>query len=175
MKAVDQVLKTITQLTPGEQVELAARLLARLEEAGLWPARPAGDDAPVDLVLLFDGGSLGNPGPGYGSFVLSFRDGREVYHRLDFGPSMTNNEAEYSTLIAGLEEGHRLLGQDVGGAFLEVRGDSRLVARQVRGQWKAREPRMQALRQRALALLRPFRAWRFVEIPREEAVRRLGH
>ncbi len=54
-----------------------------------------------DLMLVFDGGSLGNPGKGYGSFHLADRDGYETIERLEFGNNVTNNQAEYRTMIAG--------------------------------------------------------------------------
>ena len=85
----------------------------------------------ADYTLIFDGGSLGNPGRGYGSYA-SIRnvDGKQLIKRLEFGENMTNNEAEYQTLIAGLED---IVGtiEEIEGdptAFpIEVRGDSRLI------------------------------------------------
>lgn len=130
------------------------------------------------LVLHFDGGSRGNPGPGYGSFVL-LEDGHERRRRrLSLGPCLTNNEAEYEALIAGLQDAATWLqarGRDPAQVQLEVRGDSQLVIRQLRGTWKAREPRMAALRDRALALLRRFGTHRLVQVPRRRTVELLGH
>lgn len=130
------------------------------------------------LVLHFDGGSRGNPGPGYGSYVL-LQDGAQVRHRhLEFGPRMTNNEAEYETLIAGVQEALDWLrshGQDPAQASLEVRGDSQLVIRQLQGTWKAREPRMAALRDRTLALLSQFGCFSLRQVPRIQSVKLLGH
>ena len=130
------------------------------------------------LVLHFDGGSKGNPGPGYGSFVLAL-DGKELRRRrLDFGPRLTNNEAEYQALIAGLKEAlNWLAGQhaDPAGQDIEVRGDSQLVLSQVRGNWKAHEPRMAALRDTALVLLRQFRRYTLHQVPRRASVKLLGH
>ncbi len=130
------------------------------------------------LVLHFDGGSRGNPGPGYGSYVV-LRDSCEVRRRcLEFGPRMTNNEAEYEALIAGLQDVLSWLqgqGLDPHQATLEIRGDSQLVLRQVQGTWKAREPRMAALRDRALALLRRFRSYTLRQVPRARSVKLLGH
>ena len=61
-------------------------------------------EGAADYVIVFDGGSQGNPGPGYGSYQLArAADGRKDLVRLDFGRDMTNNEAEYHTLIASLE------------------------------------------------------------------------
>ncbi len=128
-------------------------------------------------ILHFDGGSRGNPGPGYGSFVL-LRDSREVLRRhCEFGRK-TNNEAEYLSLIRGLEEALAWLkgqGIDPAQEALEVRGDSQLVLSQVRGNWKVHEPRMGALRDKALKLLGRFGRYTLTQVPRAKSVALLGH
>lgn len=48
----------------------------------------------------------------------------------------TNNEAEYQALISGLRTALNMSVDDI-----TARGDSQLVVDQVRGEWKAREPR----------------------------------
>ena len=134
--------------------------------------------ATTRLILHFDGGSRGNPGPGYGTFVL-LEDGRELRRRRqEFGPRLTNNEAEYEALIRGLQEALSWLaseGRDPKHEALEVRGDSQLVLCQLRGTWKAHEPRMAALRDRALALLRRFGRYTLCQVPRARSVELLGH
>jgi len=136
-------------------------------------------EGPADYVLVFDGGSQGNPGPGYGSYHLTrVRDGSTDLVRLDFEQEMTNNEAEYQTLIASLEgligriEGQ---GKDPADLTVEVRGDSALVLHQVEGTWKAKDDRMRLLRNQARRLLSRFKEWRLVLQDREESVRILGH
>lgn len=128
-------------------------------------------------VVYFDGGSRGNPGPSYGSYVL-FRDGRELLRRhRDFGRH-TNNEAEYLALIRALEDTLatlRGMGVDPAQETLEVRGDSQLVLSQVRGTWKVHEPRMGRLRDQARQVLARFGRHTLVQVPREENVRVLGH
>jgi hypothetical protein len=102
-----------------------------------------------DYVIVFDGGSEGNPGFGYGSYAVITRDGRQRVRRLDFEDDMTNNEAEYDTLIAALEdvsERVEAAGKRPADFALEVRGDSNLVLRQVRGDWKAKDERMRRRR-----------------------------
>jgi ribonuclease HI len=58
---------------------------------------------------------------------------------------------------------------------IEARGDSRLVLRQVRGEWKADNQRMRQRRNIVRSLLSCFGGYRLVEQPREESVRVLGH
>ncbi len=173
MSRIERLLEQIFRLSPAEQAELAGRLLERLKAEGFWPP-PACPEGLADAVLLFDGGSRGNPGPAYGSFLLTLPDGREIRGQREFG-FLTGNQAEYRTLIAGLEEALCLLGKEAGHIALEVRGDSRLLEEQLQGRWKARNPQLLALRDEARKFLGRFRAWRFKRIPRAEAVRRLGH
>jgi ribonuclease HI len=129
-------------------------------------------------ILVFDGGSAGNPGPAYGSYRLH-QPGRAPAGvlRLRFGQG-TNNEAEYWTLLAGLRtllehlEATSLPPRQV---VLEVRGDSQLVLSQLNGSWKARQPKMRALRDEALDLLGRFGSVRLVHQPRPRSVAILGH
>ena len=131
-----------------------------------------------DYILVFDGGSRGNPGAAYGSFRLHRRGGRPASPaRLRFGRG-TNNEAEYWSLIAGLESLLALLteaGNAAADVRLEVRGDSQLVIRQLEGSWKAKEPRMRRLRDRALNLLRRFASVRLIHQDRSRSLAVLGH
>lgn len=131
-----------------------------------------------DYILVFDGGSRGNPGAAYGSFRLHRRGGHpDSPSRLRFGRG-TNNEAEYWSLIAGLESLLALLAEAGNAAAevrLEVRGDSQLVIRQLEGSWKAKEPRMRQLRDRALNLLRRFASVRLMHQDRSRSLAILGH
>jgi ribonuclease HI len=143
------------------------------------PSFASPDSRPPDYVLIFDGGSKGNPGWGYGSYALRrVQDGAQRIERLELGDGYTNNEAEYDSLIAALQD---LIGRiEKGGRqpqefALEVRGDSALVLNQLQGKWKAREPRMRERRDRCLGLLRRFGQVQLRAQPREESVRVLGH
>jgi len=130
------------------------------------------------IRILFDGGSRGNPGPAYGSYCIRFPDGREETVHRDFGQRMTGNEAEYRTLLAALED---LLGRlerdhlDPRAFTVDIRGDSALVIRQVRGDWKARHPHMRALRDRVREQLGRFGGYRLERVPRGVPLRHLGH
>jgi len=132
----------------------------------------------AEAELLFDGGSRGNPGPSYGSYRLKLPGAATPrLCRLTFG-RMTNNEAEYATLIAGLEDLAQALKQ--GGIpasqiRLQVRGDSQLVLAQLAGDWRVRNPRMRAYWARARDLLDAYDSVAFVRVPRWRVVKALGH
>jgi ribonuclease HI len=111
------------------------------------------------LVVEADGGSRGNPGPAaYGALVRD-ADTLEVLSSEGWTIGVaTNNVAEYSGLIAGLEMA-RAIDPD---AEVEVRMDSKLVVEQMAGRWKIKHPAMIPLARRA-GTLRPARVtWTWV-------------
>ncbi len=140
---------------------------------------PLPGQAPEQPVLIvFDGGSRGNPGEGYGSYQVRWPGSQPQIVRLRFGDQMTNNEAEYDTLIAALEATlKRLLDSsaDPATARLDIRGDSLLVINQVLGRWKCKEARMEKRRDVVRSLLRRFGHWSLAHHDRENSVRALGH
>lgn len=130
--------------------------------------------AILPVTLIFDGGSIGNPGRGYGSYQLTVRGKTERPKRLEFGEEHTNNEAEYDTLAAALEAVLRRA-KDPQRVQLDIRGDSQLVINQINGVWKAKEPRMRERLQRVMALLDQFGGWTATWHARAKSVRALGH
>jgi ribonuclease HI len=130
------------------------------------------------IVIIFDGGSKGNPGLGYGSYALRWPGQPQQVVQLRFGDRVTNNEAEYDTLISALEATLKRLedsGADPATARLEIYGDSQLVVNQINGQWACNEDRLRVRRDRVLALLNRFGHWRLRHHGREHSVRVLGH
>lgn len=114
------------------------------------------------IVIEADGGSRGNPGlAAYGALVRDAATGRVIAERAEVIGVATNNVAEYSGLIAGLE----LAREHAPEARLEVRMDSKLVIEQMAGRWKVKHPDMVPLSQRARRLAPPDVTWTW--IPRE--------
>lgn len=132
----------------------------------------------ADVTLVFDGGSLGNPGKGYGSFLVRGAIVTDTPVRLEFPGRTTNNEAEYLSLIHGLRTILREVERDAaepGALSIAVLSDSKLVVEQVSGRWKVRHEGLRPLHAEALALLGRFGSWRLQWHPRVESVRMLGH
>jgi ribonuclease HI len=128
--------------------------------------------------IVFDGGSLGNPGRGYGSYAITGPGGFAAKEMLSYderGDRVTNNEAEYLTLIAALERLARDLGERAARARVSVRGDSQLVISQLRGAWKVRKEELKPLHYRASVLLDGFGRFELAWQPRAETVKVLGH
>ncbi len=180
---VEDLLAAIASLSLDQRRELFSRLgvapvPSQARQSSLlsdFAANTLVGDA--DYVVVFDGGSEGNPGRGFGSYAILAR-GRSEVKRLSFGEDMTNNEAEYATLLRALEDVQARIArvaQSPGEFSLEVRGDSALVLKQVSGEWRARDERMRRLRDSARHALQQFKANRITLQPRAESVRMLGH
>ena len=152
------------------------RTMRAVEPHVMSPLPGQAPEQPIGVI--FDGGSRGNPGQGYGSYALRWPGQPEQIVRLRFGDRVTNNEAEYDTLIAALEAILQRLedgGADPSTARVEVRGDSLLVVNQVTGQWEAKEPRLQLRRDRARDLFERFGQWQLLHHTRDHSVKTLGH
>ncbi|XP_019251290.1 PREDICTED: uncharacterized protein LOC109230222 [Nicotiana attenuata] len=76
---------------------------------------------------------------------------------------LTNNEAEYEAIIAGLE-----LAKGLGAKSIEAKCDSLLVVSQVNGSYEAREDRMHRYLDKIQVTLRRFKEWTLVLVPREQ-------
>jgi ribonuclease HI len=114
----------------------------------------------MKAVLYADGASLGNPGDsGIGAVIKTETRTREVSEHIGVA---TNNVAEYSALIRGLEEAHGL-----GATELEVNLDSELLVKQIRGEYRVRNRNLKPLFIKAMALLGSFRSYSIKHVPRE--------
>ena len=114
-------------------------------------------------VAYIDGGARGNPGPaGYGVRIEG-ADGSVVHELSGAIGVATNNVAEYRGLIAAL------LYLDQGGyTDVLIRSDSQLLTKQMRGEYKVRNPALQALHQEATAVVRRLARVRFEHVPRAQ-------
>lgn len=74
----------------------------------------------------------------------------------------TNNVAEYTAAIRGLERA-----EELGASEVLVRSDSRLLVEQQAGRFKVRNPVLQRLHRRVRELVAGFRRVRFEHVPRE--------
>jgi len=140
---------------------------------------PLPGQAPEQPIrVIFDGGSKGNPGLGYGSYALEWPGFPRQIVQLRFGDRVTNNEAEYDTLIAALEAIVKRLkesGADARTARLDIWGDSLLVISQIKGDWKVNKAELQSRRDQARGLLALFGQARLTHHDREKSVEVLGH
>ncbi|XP_060212298.1 uncharacterized protein LOC132639933 [Lycium barbarum] len=75
---------------------------------------------------------------------------------------LTNNEAEYKAMIAGLE-----LARSLGAKVIEAKCDSLLVVNQVNSVFKVKDERMQRYLEKTQVILHRFKEWTMQHLPRE--------
>ncbi|MBU3690978.1 MAG: ribonuclease HI family protein [Solirubrobacterales bacterium] len=114
------------------------------------------------LRVNVDGGARGNPGPAAIGVVI--RQGDEVIADLSerIGEA-TNNVAEYRALLAGINRAAEL-----GATEIDLVGDSELVVKQVRGEYKVKNAGIKPLHAEVLSALEPFDEWTIEHVRREE-------
>jgi len=125
--------------------------------------------------IVFDGGALGNPGKGYGSYEITCGGTVIRRHRHEYGDNVTNNQAEYRTLIEALKWLSSELGDASKSTALLVNGDSQLVLNQLMGKWKVKNEGLRPYHREASDLIRAFAKVSLVWHDRSNSVRRLGH
>ena len=103
------------------------------------------------ITLEFDGGSRGNPGPAGIGVVIRAKDGTPLVTLGRFIGRATNNVAEYRALITALEEAKKL-----GAKKLLIRGDSELIVKQMRGEYRVKNADLRDLYDEAQFLLHQF-------------------
>jgi ribonuclease HI len=112
--------------------------------------------------LFTDGGSRGNPGPAAYAYVLEADDGTVLDARGEAIGVATNNVAEYSALVAGLQRA-----VEVGVRELEVVSDSELLVKQMRGEYRVKNKALQALVLDASRLAREIHRVTYTAVRRE--------
>jgi ribonuclease HI len=115
------------------------------------------------LLVHVDGGARGNPGPAAIAAVLSEPGGDVVEERAELIGHATNNIAEYRALLLGIDRARALGAREV-----DIVGDSELIARQVRGEYRVKDPALRQLHGRVVAALGEFDRWTIRNVPRAE-------
>jgi probable phosphoglycerate mutase len=116
----------------------------------------------VRARLSTDGGARGNPGPAAYAFVLEAEDGTVLEARGEAIGVATNNVAEYRALIEGLRRA-----VEAGVRELEVVSDSELVVKQMRGEYRVKNPALRELSLEAARLARQLGDVRYTAVRRE--------
>ena len=115
------------------------------------------------ILIYTDGASRGNPGPSAIGVIV----GAKTYSE-SIGAA-TNNEAEYQAVVFALKKAKALLGKKViKNTEVEVKSDSELLIKQLNGEYKILEPKIQSLFLKAWNLKIGFKKVKFTAIPREK-------
>jgi ribonuclease HI len=116
----------------------------------------------VKARLSTDGGARGNPGPAAYGYVLETEDGTVLAAEGETIGVATNNVAEYSALIAGLEKALEL-----GVGEVEVVSDSELMVKQMRGEYRVKNEVLRGLFLEASRLARQVGNVSYTAVRRE--------
>ena len=111
--------------------------------------------------LSTDGGARGNPGPAAYGYVIETDDGHVLAAHGEAIGRATNNVAEYSGLVAGLQKAAEL-----GVRELEVVSDSELLVKQMQGEYRVKNEALKALWEEASDLERQFAKVRYTAVRR---------
>ena len=116
----------------------------------------------MKAIIHTDGACRGNPGPSGIGVVIRDADHQIVETRAEYIGVVTNNVAEYTALAAGLQTA---ISRD----FTEVslRLDSQLVVRQVLGEYRVKDTRLELLHAWVMDLLGHFDRWEIAHVRRE--------
>ena len=92
--------------------------------------------------------------------IITTPDGEVLKYGVQLKFPATNNEAEYEGILTGLR-----LGKALGAKNLLIQSDSKLVIGQIRGEYEAKEERMQKYLKLARQLAQEFDTVEFIQIP----------
>ncbi len=122
------------------------------------------------IVIYTDGGSRGNPGPSAIGVVFCNEKGQYFKKYSEYlGDDLTNNEAEYQAVVFALQKFRALFGKKLAkSSDVEIKSDSELMIKQLKGEYKVLEPNIQTLFLKVWNLKIDFKKIKFSLIPREK-------
>nr|XP_023909274.1 uncharacterized protein LOC112020937 [Quercus suber] len=115
-----------------------------------------------EIWIIQTDGSLAQKRGGVG-VVIATPNGEVLRYGVQLKFPATNNEAEYEGILTGLR-----LGKELGARNLLVQNDSKLVIGQVKGEYEAKEERMQKYLKLTNHLTKEFEKVEFIQIPRSQ-------
>ena len=121
------------------------------------------------LIIFTDGGSRGNPGPSAVGVVICNEKLQPIKKYSEYLGKATNNEAEYQAALFAMEKIKALFGKKIAkNSEIEIRSDSEFLVKQLKGEYKVLEPKIQALFLKAWNLRLDFKKVKFKFIRREK-------
>lgn len=118
------------------------------------------------LQVYTDGASRGNPGPAAAAYVLINPATKAAKGKGFFLGQTTNNVAEYTGLLRGLQAARK-----TGAQTVQVFSDSELMVRQINGIYKVKSQNLKQLYAQCMELLSEFDSWQAEHIYREHNTR----
>ncbi|XP_075475762.1 uncharacterized protein LOC142511450 [Primulina tabacum] len=115
-----------------------------------------------EVWRVFVDGASSLAGCGVGVVIISL-PGERMKLALRIDSRVTNNEAEYETVLAGIRAA-----REVGASRIIMYSDSQLTTQQIKGVYEANDDRMLKYLQLIKAHAEGFADWSIEQIPREE-------
>ncbi|OHA67099.1 MAG: hypothetical protein A3C82_02505 [Candidatus Wildermuthbacteria bacterium RIFCSPHIGHO2_02_FULL_47_12] len=120
------------------------------------------------FIVHTDGGSRSNPGPAAIGIVISNEKGQKLKEFGEYLGTATNNEAEYTAAITALKKIKSLWGKEnAKKSGVDMFADSELLVKQMNGEYKIENAKIQPLFLELWNLIIDFKKVRFSAIPRE--------
>ncbi len=122
------------------------------------------------IIIYTDGGSRGNPGPSALGVVFC-NEKKQCFKEYGecIGDHITNNEAEYQAVIFALQKFKANFGKKLAeSSEVEVKSDSELLVKQLNGEYKIMDEKIQQLFIKVWNLKIDFKKVKFTLIPREQ-------
>jgi ribonuclease HI len=118
-------------------------------------------DRGLRLILHCDGAARGNPGPAGIGVVIADTAGAVVAEIAEGIGVATNNVAEYTAALRGLERA-----RDLGANEVLLRSDSRLLVEQLAGRYRVKNPTLQRLHAEVASVAAGFERIDYEHVPR---------
>jgi ribonuclease HI len=122
----------------------------------------------MKFTIHADGGSRGNPGPSGAGAMIRDHLGSSVASVSEFLGNRTNNYAEYEAVILAFQTLAELVGKKVAKTEVEVKMDSELVVKQMKGLYKVKHPTMKEQYAKLIHAAAAFGKVTFTHIPRAQ-------
>lgn len=122
------------------------------------------------FIIYTDGGSRGNPGKAAIGVVICNEKEQIIKKYGEYlGDALTNNDAEYEAIIFALKKFKALFGKALAEtAEITIKADSELVVKQLNGEYRLQEPKIQKFFIEIWNLKFDFKSIKFKHIPREK-------
>lgn len=120
----------------------------------------------MKVIIYTDGGARGNPGPAAIGVVIG-----DTYEHSEYIGKTTNNVAEYTALVFAIKKVESLYKERCASLDLEIRMDSELVVKQMKGEYKVKNKQLHRLYEEIQSHIPRFHHVSFQHIPREQNAR----
>ena len=122
------------------------------------------------IIIYTDGGSRGNPGKAAIGVVFCNEKDQVIKKYGEYlGDNLTNNDAEYQAIIFALKKFKVIFGKAIAQTSdVEIKSDSELVVKQLNGDYRLSDPKIQQFFIEIWNLKFDFQSVKFKHIPREK-------